>query len=63
MISQNPRRPNQESFGTPPWESRDKKPFGYIGAAKRRKEYYMGKVVASPSSGRGESCESRVACD
>jgi hypothetical protein len=28
MSSQSPGSPNQDSFGTPPWESRDKKPFG-----------------------------------
>jgi len=28
MNSQTPRSPNRDSFGTPPWESRDKKPFG-----------------------------------
>jgi hypothetical protein len=28
MSSQNLESPNWDSFGTPPWESRDKKPFG-----------------------------------
>jgi len=28
MNSQSPRSPNRNSFKTPPWESRDKKPFG-----------------------------------
>jgi hypothetical protein len=28
MIAQSPGSPNQDSFGTPPWESQDKKPFG-----------------------------------
>jgi len=28
MIVQSPKSRNQDSFGTPPWESRDKKPFG-----------------------------------
>jgi hypothetical protein len=28
MNSQNPGSPNQDSFGTPPWESWDKKLFG-----------------------------------
>jgi hypothetical protein len=27
MNSQSPESPNWDSFGTPPWESRDKKPF------------------------------------
>jgi hypothetical protein len=29
MITQSPRSPNQDNFRTPPWESRDKKPFGH----------------------------------
>jgi hypothetical protein len=28
MTSQSPGSPNRDSFGTLPWESRDKKPFG-----------------------------------
>jgi hypothetical protein len=28
MTLQSPGSLNRESFGTPPWESRDKKPFG-----------------------------------
>jgi len=28
MTSQSPGSPNWDSFGTPPWESWDKKPFG-----------------------------------
>jgi hypothetical protein len=28
MSSQSPRSLNRDSFGTPPWESRDKTPFG-----------------------------------
>ncbi len=28
MNSQNPGSPNRDSFGTPPWKSWDKKPFG-----------------------------------
>jgi hypothetical protein len=28
MTSQSGESPNQDSFGTPPWDSRDKKPFG-----------------------------------
>jgi hypothetical protein len=28
MMPQSGESPNQDSFGTPPWESRDKKPFG-----------------------------------
>jgi hypothetical protein len=28
MNAQNPGSLNRDSFGTPPWESREKKPFG-----------------------------------
>jgi len=28
MTLQSPGSPNRDSFGTPPWESQDKKPFG-----------------------------------
>jgi len=28
MTSQSPESPNRDNFGTPLWESRDKKPFG-----------------------------------
>jgi hypothetical protein len=27
MTSQSPENPNRDNFGTPPWESRNKKPF------------------------------------
>jgi hypothetical protein len=29
MSSQSPETLTRDSFGTPPWESREKKPFGY----------------------------------
>jgi hypothetical protein len=28
MDAQNPESPNRDNFGTPPWESREKEPFG-----------------------------------
>jgi hypothetical protein len=40
MMAQSPGSPNRDSFGTPLWESRDKKPLGC--GAERRIEYYMG---------------------
>jgi len=61
MNSQSPRSPNQNSFGTPPWESRDKKPFGCRCCGKTQKILYGGRCWLPQSSGRGESCESRVA--
>ncbi len=40
MTSQSPRSLNRDSFETPPWESRNKKSFGW-GATERHKVYYM----------------------
>jgi hypothetical protein len=52
MIPQSPRSLNRDSFGTPPWESREKEPFECslrsCGAAENT---IRGKVVASPESG------------
>jgi hypothetical protein len=61
MTLQNPKSPNQDSFGTPPWESRDKKPFGCGCRREAQSILYGGKWWLPPSSGRDESCESRVA--
>jgi hypothetical protein len=61
MILQSDRSPNRDSFGTPPWESRDKKPFGCRCHGEVHKIIYGGRWWLPPSSGRGESCESRVA--
>jgi hypothetical protein len=44
-------------FGTPTWESRDKKPFGYV----RKSILYGGRWWLPLSPGCGESCESKVA--
>jgi hypothetical protein len=41
MVTQSPRSPNWDSFGTPPWVSRDKS-HSDVGAAERRIVYYMG---------------------
>jgi hypothetical protein len=61
MNSQSPGSPNQDSFGTPPWESRDKKPFGCRCHKETQRILYGGRWWLPPSSGHGESCESRVA--
>jgi hypothetical protein len=58
MNSQNPGSPNRESFGTPPWESRDKKPFGCSLHGRTQRILYGGRWWLPPSSGRGESSES-----
>jgi hypothetical protein len=47
MTSQNPESPNRNSFGIPPWESRDKKPFG-CGCRGEDKVYYMGEGGGFP---------------
>jgi len=41
MISQSPGNPNRDNFGTPPWESWDKKPFG-CGCHREAQVCYMG---------------------
>jgi len=47
MTSQSFESPNWDSFGTPPWESQDKKPFD-VGAAERCREYCMGEDGGLP---------------
>jgi hypothetical protein len=64
VTSQNGRSPNRDSFGTPPWESRDKKPFGCRCYGEAQRILYGGRWWLPPSSGCGESNESMllVAC-
>jgi hypothetical protein len=64
MSSQSPGSPNQDSFGTPPWESRDKKPFGCRSRGRTQRILCGGKWWLPPSPSRGESSESMlpVAC-
>jgi hypothetical protein len=53
--------PNRDNFGTPPWESRDKKPFE-CGCHGEAQSILYGERWWLPSSpGRGESHESRIA--
>jgi len=49
MGPQSCRSPNFGNFETPPWESRDKKPFG-CGPCGKAQSIIRGKVVASPKS-------------
>jgi hypothetical protein len=49
-------------FGTPIWESRDKKPFGCHSCREVLSILYGGRWWLPPSPGRGEFCESEVAC-
>jgi hypothetical protein len=61
MISQSLGSPNRDSFRTPPWESRDKKPFGCRCRGEAQSILYGGKGGLPLSPSRGESCESKVA--
>ncbi len=60
MNSQNLVSPNRDSFGTPTWESRDKKPFGCGCRGVTQRILYGGRWWPPSSLGRGESCESRI---
>jgi hypothetical protein len=63
MIVQSPGNPNQDSFGTPPWDSWDKKPFG-CGCRKKAQNILYGGRWWLPLNPRcDESSESRVARD
>jgi hypothetical protein len=59
--SQSPGSLNRDSFKTPPWESRDKKPFECRCREEPQKILYGRRWWLSLSPDRGESCESRVA--
>jgi len=61
MIVQSPGSPNRNSFETPPWESRDKKPFGCGCHGEAQNILYGGRWWLPPSPGRGESSESKIA--
>jgi len=63
MNAQSPESPNQDSFGTPLWESQEKVPFKCKCGGETQRILYGGKWWLSPSSGRGESSESKVARD
>jgi hypothetical protein len=57
MTVQSLGSPNRESFGTPLWESRDKKPFGCSLYGVTHSILYGGRWWLPPSLGRGESNE------
>jgi hypothetical protein len=59
--AQSPESPNRDSFGTPLWESREKKPFGCECGGELQRILYGGRWWLPPSPGRGESNESKVA--
>jgi hypothetical protein len=61
MDAQSPESPTWDSFGTPPWESREKVPFRCSLRGELQRILYGGRWWLPPSLGRGESSESKVA--
>jgi len=61
MSSQSPGSPTWDSFGTPPWESQEKVPFGCGSHGVTQRILYGGRWWLPLSPGRGESSESKVA--
>jgi hypothetical protein len=61
MNVQSPRSPNQDSFETPFWESREKVSFECECDRETQRILYGGRWWLPLSSGRGESSESKVA--
>jgi hypothetical protein len=63
MNAQTLRSLNQDSFGTPLWESWEKVPFRYKCGGETQRILYGGRWWLPPGPGRGESSESKVARD
>jgi hypothetical protein len=61
MMAQSLGSPNQDNFGTPLWESRDKESFGCGRGGATQRILYEGRWWLPPSMGCGESSESKVA--
>jgi hypothetical protein len=61
MRPQSPGSPCWQDFGTPPRESRERKAIWMQAPWRGTKYTIRGKVVASPSPGRGELNEFMVA--
>jgi len=57
MNAQSPGSPNWNSFGTPPWEFREKEPFGCKCDGELQRILYEGRWWLPPSPDRGESSE------
>jgi len=62
MSSQSPGSLTRDSFGTLPWESREKVSFRCGSRGATQKILYGGRWWLPPSPGCGESSESKVAC-
>jgi hypothetical protein len=61
IVLQSCETPILGDFGTPAWESQDKKPFGCHSRGVVQSILYGGRWWLPSNSGRGESCECRVA--
>jgi hypothetical protein len=55
MDAQSLGSPNRDSFGTPPWKSREKVPFGCSFSGELQRILYGGRWWLPPSPGCGES--------
>jgi hypothetical protein len=55
MSSQSPKSPNRDNYKIPPWDSRDKKPFGCRSHGRTQRIIYGGRWWLPPSPGHGES--------
>jgi hypothetical protein len=55
MFVQSPGTPTWDNFGTPPWESQEKEPFGCNLGGEVQSILYGGRWWLPLSSGRGES--------
>jgi len=61
MDAQSLESSTRDNFGTPPWESREKVPFGCSPRGELQRILYGGRWWLPSSPGRGESSESKVA--
>jgi hypothetical protein len=61
IVSQNCGSSNLGDFGTPIWESLDKKPFGWGCRGEVQSILYGRRWWLPPSPGHGDFCESEVA--
>jgi hypothetical protein len=61
MSSQSLGSPTRDSFGTPPWESREKVPFGCGSREVTHRILYGGRCWLPPSPNCDESSEFKVA--
>ncbi len=59
MFVQSPGTPTRDSFGTPPWESQEKEPFGCSLGGEVQSILYGGRRWLPLSPGRGESSVSK----